>query len=46
MNKSLWVILTLGIILRLVISPFTYHSDIQPFDLGGFVIAKGYVLNF
>lgn len=39
MNKFA-IILIVGILLRLLISPFTYHSDIQVFDLGGYVLSK------
>ncbi len=46
MSRKIKVILVLGVLLRLIIMPFTYHSDIQPFDLAGYVISKGYTLNF
>ncbi len=45
MNKFA-AILIVGILLRLLISPFTYHSDIQIFDLGGYVLSKTNPLNF
>lgn len=45
MNKFA-IILILGILLRLLISPLTYHSDIQVFDLGGYVLSKQSPLSF
>ncbi len=40
------IVLLIGIFLRLIISPFTYHSDIQVFDLGGYVLTKDSPINF
>lgn len=45
-GKKFWYILIAGIVLRLVLSAVTYHSDIQPFDLAGYVIGKGNILNY
>lgn len=46
MNKKIWTLVFVGLFLRLLISPFTYHSDIQTFDFGGYVLSQGYVSNF
>ncbi len=46
MNKKFWIVLGLGIVLRLVLSLTTYHSDIQPFDLAGYVLSHGYILDY
>lgn len=43
--KSLWIIITLGLILRIILSLSTYHSDMQVFDLAGRLVALGNVLN-
>ncbi len=45
MDKKRWI-LTAGIILRLILAPFSYHSDVAPFDLAGQVIAQGNILNY
>lgn len=45
-RKPLIFILVLGILIRLVLSVLTFHSDIQHFDLAGFVLGRGNVLNF
>lgn len=46
MSKFISIILTIGIILRIVFSFTTYHSDIIPFDFAGKVIAGGNITNF
>lgn len=46
MSKILWVILIIGIILRLILASITYHSDIKTFDFAGSVLASGKILNF
>lgn len=46
MIKYFWIILIIAVFIRLIISPVTYHSDIQPFDLAGYVLQKGNILNF
>lgn len=43
--KKLWVILTVGIILRIVLSLSTFHSDMDVFNLAGKLIASGNILN-
>lgn len=43
--KSLWIIITGGLILRIILSLSTYHSDMQVFDLAGRLVASGNVLN-
>ena len=44
-NKTLILILAIGIIIRLFLSAITFHPDITAFDLGGQLVAKGNVLN-
>ncbi len=39
------IILT-GVLIRLVLSAATFHSDIVHFDLAGYVLGKGQILNF
>lgn len=43
--KRIWIPLFLGISIRIFISATTFHPDIQAFNLGGYVISKGNVLN-
>lgn len=46
MVKSLGLVLFIAILIRLVLSPVTYHSDIQTYDLAAYVISQGNILNF
>lgn len=46
MKQKIWILFGVGILIRLLVSPFTYHSDIQTYDLAAFVLQKGYILNF
>lgn len=46
MNKKIFLIFIIGILLRLGLSFSTFHSDTQPFYFAGEVIAKGNVSNF
>ncbi len=46
MKKFITIVLTTGIILRLILAFTTYHSDIIPFDFAGKVIASGNIANF
>lgn len=41
-----WAVLIAGIILRIILSLTTYHSDMQVFDLAGKLVASGNILNF
>lgn len=43
--KNLWMILIIGIILRIFLSLATFHSDTLAFKLGGGLIATGKILN-
>lgn len=43
--KSIWIILIIGIALRVVLSLTTYHSDMQVFDLAGKLVAGDNILN-
>ncbi len=43
--KTLWMILTAGIVLRIVLSSVTFHPDILAFKLGGEVVASGKILD-
>ncbi len=45
MTKTLWVILIIGIILRIVLSSITFHPDSLAFKLGGELVASGKILN-
>lgn len=46
MKRFISIILTIGIVLRIVLSMTTYHSDVIPFDFAGKVIASGNITNF
>ena len=46
MNRFISIVLTIGIVLRIVLSLTTYHSDIIPFDFAGKIIASGNITNF
>lgn len=46
MKNKFWLILILGLIIRLILIPMTYHSDIQTSDLAGYVIGKGNILSY
>lgn len=39
-------ILVAGILIRIILSAITFHSDIVHFDLAGFVLSGGNILNF
>lgn len=43
--KKLWVILTIAILLRIVLSLTTFHSDMEVFNLAGKLVASGNILN-
>lgn len=45
MSKSVWLILGLGIIVRLIIAASTYHPDFRTFQYAGAVMAGGDILN-
>lgn len=44
-NKII-TILVIGLLLRLILSVVSYHSDLGPYDLAGKVILSGNILNF
>ncbi|KKR80036.1 MAG: hypothetical protein UU73_C0001G0203 [Candidatus Daviesbacteria bacterium GW2011_GWA1_41_61] len=46
MSQKFWIVLTVGLILRLTLGAITYHSDIRHLDLAGYVIGGGNLLNF
>ena len=46
MKGKILKILVIGIILRVILSFSTFHSDIVPFDFAGTVLAKGNILSF
>ena len=46
LKKSLVFILVGGILIRLILSAVTFHADIVHFDLAGYVLGKGNILNF
>lgn len=43
--RVFWVILALGISIRLFLAATTFHSDLQAFNLGGFIVASGHLLD-
>lgn len=43
--KKIWIILIIGIILRLFLALSTFHPDIQAFNLAGKIISEGNILN-
>lgn len=43
--KNFWIILILGIIIRVLLSYATMHSDLQAMILGGREVAQGHILN-
>lgn len=45
MMKNLWIILTVGVLLRIILSVATYHSDMEVFELAGKLVASGNILN-
>lgn len=45
MKNYLWLIIVIGLILRIFISAFTFHPDIQAFNLAGKIFASGNILN-
>lgn len=38
--SKIWIILLLGLFIRLLLSPFTFHSDILHPEMGGYAISK------
>ncbi|HJX59021.1 MAG TPA: hypothetical protein VJ481_00490 [Patescibacteria group bacterium] len=46
MKSKIIKILLIGIVLRIILSLATYHSDVAPFDFAGGIIAKGNIANF
>lgn len=43
--KKIWIILILGIIIRLFLSATTFHPDIQAFHLSGYLLSSGHILD-
>lgn len=43
--KSIGTVLILGVILRVFIAATTFHSDTQAFNLAGYVVSSGNILN-
>lgn len=46
MQKTISILLILGLFLRFILSATTYHSDVVPFDLAGRLIGAGNISNF
>lgn len=46
MNNKIIFILIIGIILRIALAAFTFHPDIQHFDMAGWVIERTSFFNF
>ncbi len=45
MKKNLWIIIIVGLILRIILSLITFHPDIEVFSLSGKLVAAGNILN-
>lgn len=45
MPKLVWIVLSLGVIVRLFVAAFTFHPDFRPFQYTGSVVASGNILN-
>lgn len=43
--KILWIILIIGVVLRIFLSSVTFHTDMLAFKLGGEIVASGKILN-
>lgn len=43
--KNLWIIVIIGVVIRIVLSLTTFHSDMAVFDLAGKLVASGNALN-
>lgn len=43
--KNMWIIIILGLILRIILSLTTFHPDVQVFNLAGKIVASGNILN-
>ncbi len=46
MDRKLWTILIVGILLRIFLAAFTFHPDIRGFQLSGIIMGSGNILNF
>ncbi len=44
--NTLWTIVISGFVIRIILSLIGYHSDVQPFDLAGYVLSQGNPLGF
>lgn len=43
--KDLWIIVIIALIIRIVLSLVTFHSDMEVFDIAGRLVASGNILN-
>ncbi len=43
--KKLWILIVIGILIRIILSSVTFHPDMQVFNLAGKLIASGNILN-
>lgn len=43
--KKLWIIVLIGLVIRVFLSLTTFHSDMEVFDLAGKLVASGKVFN-
>lgn len=43
--RNLWIIIIVGIAIRIILSLATYHSDTAVFDVAGKLVASGNILN-
>lgn len=43
--KKIWIIAALGVLLRIILSATTYHSDMEVFSIAGKLVSTGKILN-
>lgn len=45
MNRIIWLILILGILVRLILSSISFHPDVQALSFGAYIVDQGKILN-
>ncbi|MDP3758489.1 MAG: hypothetical protein Q8Q86_02120, partial [Candidatus Daviesbacteria bacterium] len=45
MKKTFWIIIIIGVAVRIFLSLTTFHPDMQVFKLAGKLVASGNILN-
>lgn len=43
--KKIWIIAAIGVLIRIILSATTYHSDMEVFSIAGKLVATGKILN-